>query len=60
LVATLNRQINEYIKSPEGIKRFHDAGAEVIGGTPEYLDQVVKKDMAKWEPIIKSIGIRLD
>ncbi len=60
MVAALNRHINEYIRSPEGLKRVHDAGAQAIGGTPDDLARVVKNDMEKWGPIIKSIGIRLD
>jgi tripartite-type tricarboxylate transporter receptor subunit TctC len=60
IVAALNRHINEYIKSPDGNKRFLDAGAQPIGGTPADLDKVVKNDMAKWGPIIQKIGIRLD
>jgi tripartite-type tricarboxylate transporter receptor subunit TctC len=60
IVNALNRHINEYIKSPDGNKRFLDAGAQPIGGTPADLDKVVKNDMAKWGPIIEKIGIRLD
>jgi tripartite-type tricarboxylate transporter receptor subunit TctC len=60
IINALNRHINEYIKSPDGNKRFLDAGAQPIGGTPADLDKVVKNDMAKWGPIIEKIGIRLD
>ncbi len=60
IVTALNRHINDFIKSPDGQKKIHDAGAQPIGGTPADLARVVKGDMAKWEPIIKKLGIHLD
>jgi tripartite-type tricarboxylate transporter receptor subunit TctC len=34
-----------------------DAGAEPMGGTPEDLAQLIRADRAKWEPVIRGLGI---
>jgi tripartite-type tricarboxylate transporter receptor subunit TctC len=60
IVAALNKHINDYVKSPDGIKKLQDAGAAPKGGSPEDLAKVVQADMAKWGPIIKKLDLRLD
>jgi tripartite-type tricarboxylate transporter receptor subunit TctC len=31
-----------------------------VGGTPEDLDKAVRADVARWEPVITKLGIKLD
>jgi tripartite-type tricarboxylate transporter receptor subunit TctC len=41
-------------------KRFADAGADVVGSTPEELDRFWKQQFAMYEDIVKTTGIKLD
>ena len=41
-------------------EKFFNAGAEVIGSSPEELAAVLKKDMDRSAKLIKEIGIRID
>jgi hypothetical protein len=35
-------------------------GMPPLGGPPERVGEVMARDKAKWEPIIRAAGIRLD
>jgi tripartite-type tricarboxylate transporter receptor subunit TctC len=60
IVASLNRSVNEYVASQEGTARLHGLGFLPVGGTPEDLDKAVRADVARWEPVITKLGIKLD
>ena len=58
IVAALNRAANEALKDAELKRRFGTVASEPIGGTPADLEAMNKSDRAKYEPMIKSLGLK--
>ena len=58
IVAALNRAANEALKDTELKRRFGTVASEPIGGTPGDLEAMNKMDRAKYEPMIKSLGLK--
>jgi tripartite-type tricarboxylate transporter receptor subunit TctC len=57
VVATLNREINRIIATPEVKKRLLDLGTTAYAGTPDELKRQLAKDIPKWAAVIKKAGI---
>jgi tripartite-type tricarboxylate transporter receptor subunit TctC len=60
IVAKLNAAAVKGARSPEFQKRMKDLGYNVIPGTPEEMAAMNKADLARWAPIIKASGARVD
>lgn len=59
-VAKLNAEINKALQSPELKQRLNDQGAAVLGGSPEQFGALIRSDIARWAPIIKESGAKVD
>ena len=59
-IERLNREINAILQSPETRGRIEAAGWDVAGGTPEAFAQFMAAERARWQPVIKRSGARLD
>ncbi|MFT0862352.1 Bug family tripartite tricarboxylate transporter substrate binding protein [Ancylobacter sp. G4_0304] len=60
VVAKLNAAANNALKDPKVQARLADFSATVVGSTPEELGEHVKKEVAKWAPIVKATGAQMD
>ena len=60
LVARLNAEINDALRSPTLRKRFAALGAEPVGGTPEAFGTLIRNEHAKWGDVIRRSGARID
>lgn len=60
IVARLNAEINKALQTADVKKKLSDQGADVLGGTPEQFGALIKSDIARWAPIIKDSGAKLD
>jgi tripartite-type tricarboxylate transporter receptor subunit TctC len=60
IVAKMQNAIVKTIQLPDVKQKLLEQGADTVGSTPEYLGQVVKKELAKWPEIIKAAHIRVD
>jgi len=60
IVAKLNREIGEILRSPETQETFLKQGVAATPGTPEELGDWVKTELARWTPVIQAAGIRAD
>ena len=61
IVQALNQAIDKAMADPNVIKRLEDAGVDPTpGSTPEKLAEFVKRELAKWAPIIKASGAQID
>ena len=58
LVAKLNAEVVQILRTPEVRKSFEHEGAEPVGNTPEEFGAVIKSEIAKWAKVIKAAGIR--
>ncbi|HEY2338252.1 MAG TPA: tripartite tricarboxylate transporter substrate binding protein [Burkholderiales bacterium] len=60
VVAKLNAAAVQGAKSPEFIKRMTDLGYNVIAGTPGEMAALIKTELARWAPIVKASGAKVD
>ncbi|HEY9211499.1 MAG TPA: tripartite tricarboxylate transporter substrate binding protein [Ancylobacter sp.] len=60
VVAKLNAAANKALATPKVQARLADFSAVTVGSTPEQLAAHVKAELAKWAPIVKASGARLD
>jgi len=60
VIAKLNAAANKALADPKVQARLADFSAVSVGSTPEELGEHVKKEIAKWAPIVKASGAQLD
>ena len=60
LIDALNREINTIFAMPEVTSRIEAAGWQVGGGTPESFGAFMQAERARWQPVIRRSGARLD
>lgn len=58
IVKKLNQEINAIITRPEIRSKFESTGAEIVGGSVEDFDAVLKNNMSKLRRIVKEAGIK--
>ena len=58
IVSRINREIVQALADPVIHDRFHNSGAEAMGGSPEQFAKAIRADLAKMEKIIRTAGIR--
>lgn len=58
IVALLNREIVRVLTQPAMKERLVSLGYEPVGSTPEEYAAQIRTELAKWEKIIRSAGIR--
>lgn len=57
VVTKLNEQVVAVLKMPEIQKRMGDLGMQPMIGSPEFLEERMKADIAKWAKVIQAAGI---
>src|SRR5450432_1930075 len=60
IVNRLSEEIAKIARSPAMRERLTSLGAEAVGSTPEEFAAVIARDIAKWTPLAKSVGIKVD
>ncbi len=60
LVERLNANMRQALASPEVVDSLGVFGLEAMSSTPAELTALLKKDLAKWAPIVKQIGFTAD
>jgi tripartite-type tricarboxylate transporter receptor subunit TctC len=60
IVQRLNAEINRAFADPALRQRLQAAGLEPAGGTPEEFGKLIADEAAKWAPIIRRTGAKLD
>ena len=60
IVATLNARINEVTTMPEFKTALARLSTEPLGGTPGEFTELIKSDIAKWQPIVSALHITSD
>ena len=58
IVTVLNERIKKTLTTPEQIKRFNNAGLEVIASTPDEFAAHLRKEVEKWSKVIKERGMK--
>ncbi len=60
IIAKLNAEANKALALPEVKERLSAAGIDTAGGTPEDYAKFVHNELAKWGPVVKASGAKLD
>lgn len=60
IVDRINGAINTAMADPQVRERLKAAGLDAAGGTPEQFAKLIADESAKWEPVIRRTGARLD
>jgi tripartite-type tricarboxylate transporter receptor subunit TctC len=53
VVALLNAELNSVLKDRAVYTRLEDEGTTAVGGSPDYMLQLVRKDIARWKKVIE-------
>ena len=57
IVSKLNEQVVAALKTPDIQKRMEDLGIQPMIGSPEFLNERMKSDIAKWAKVIEAAGV---
>jgi tripartite-type tricarboxylate transporter receptor subunit TctC len=60
VIAKLNAQINLSLNSPALKQRLHNEGAVAVPSTPEAFGAHIAREIARWQPVIKSGRVKAD
>jgi tripartite-type tricarboxylate transporter receptor subunit TctC len=60
IIVKLNAAAVQVAKAPEFVKRMTDLGYNIIPSTPEEMAAMLKAELARWAPIVKSSGAKID
>ncbi len=59
-IARINADLNAALKTAALRDLLGAQGAEPAGGTPDDFAALIKRDLAKWEKVVKASGARVD
>lgn len=60
LVKRISGDIAKALRSPDLRERMTDVGMEPIGSTPDEFDAFVRTEMARWAPVVKKSGAKVE
>ena len=60
IVDQLNKAFLKALKDPEVLKKLAIQGTEAVGSTPAEYGEYIKKELVRWESVVKSTGVSLD
>jgi len=60
VIEKLNRAFTRALLLPEVHERLLAQGADPVPGTPEAFAAFMQDEMAKWAPVVKQAGVKLD
>jgi tripartite-type tricarboxylate transporter receptor subunit TctC len=60
IVVRVNSEINKLLAMPDVVERFASQGGVTAPTTPQRYTAFIKSEMAKWGPVVKSSGAKVD
>jgi tripartite-type tricarboxylate transporter receptor subunit TctC len=57
IIGKLNATINQGLKTPEFSSALAKIAVDPLGGTPADFTQTMKTELARWTPLVKSLGL---
>ena len=60
IVARLNKEIVQHLRSADLKARLAAEGADPVGSTPAEFEQVIRRDIDKYVRIVKAAGVRIN
>jgi len=59
-IEKLNAAVIKALEAPDVREKLLAQGAEPMPGTPEAFAAFMREEMAKWAPVVKQAGVKLD
>jgi tripartite-type tricarboxylate transporter receptor subunit TctC len=60
MVAAVNTELNKALNSPDLRKKLENQGLNVTPTSSDEFGQMIKADIAKWAPVVKDSGAKVD
>ncbi len=60
IVARLNEELGKVLRNPQVVERLSQTGVDVAPGTPAQLGEFLRRDIAKWDKVVKKANITAD
>ena len=60
VLTKVNSEVTKILQSSDVRERLQAQGAEPMPGTPEAFASFMQEEMAKWAPVVKQAGVKLD
>ncbi len=60
IVQQLNKAINLALQQPDVAEKLRSEGGEVLGGSTEKFDQLLRAELPRWAKTVKASGVSLD
>ena len=60
VVAFLNRELNEILRSKAVTDRFEAEGTTAVGGTPEQMMEIVRSDIVRWKRVAETAKVKIE
>jgi tripartite-type tricarboxylate transporter receptor subunit TctC len=60
IVMRINADIDAALKLPDMVAKMHAQGFDLIGGTPEEFRALIATEVARWQPVIRKVGLRIE
>jgi tripartite-type tricarboxylate transporter receptor subunit TctC len=60
VITRLHADVLRVIRLPELVERFTVQGIDIIGSSPAEFAAFIKQDLAKYERLVRTAGIRID
>jgi tripartite-type tricarboxylate transporter receptor subunit TctC len=60
IIARLNAEMNAILKASDMRQKMQGFGFDLIGGTPADFGTLISGEAAKWAPVIKKVGLKVD
>jgi tripartite-type tricarboxylate transporter receptor subunit TctC len=60
IIKILNDAAQNLLDDPQTLAKLAESGTEPIGGSPASFEALIRSDYAKWGPIVKASGVRLE
>jgi tripartite-type tricarboxylate transporter receptor subunit TctC len=59
-VQRLNTALNKVIRLPEVAQALQQAGASVLGGTPQAFAEHNRREVQRWSTLVKQLGVQVE
>ena len=60
VVARMSTDVQKILKMPDVVQRFQEFAFIPGGNDPDSFTQIMRAEYARWEPIVKSVGVQLE
>lgn len=58
VILRLNRELGAVLDLPDIRQRFVEGGFDIVGGAPEAFDELLRREYAKYEKVLRDAGVK--